>query len=138
MKKIIALLLTITVAASLFVFTASAEETPITLTFNGSPVACDVPPQIVDDRTLVPMHAALEALGDESTSTVHAQGPDGTVVSLQIGSDKLFVPGDVITLDVPARIIGDRTMVPIRAIAESLHCEVYWVPENREVAIYKY
>lgn len=77
-----------------------------------------MPPQIVDDRTLVPMRAALEALGasilwDESTSTVHAQGPDGTVVSLQIGSDKLFVPGDVITLDVPARIIGDRTMVPI-------------------------
>ena len=142
MKKIISVLLSLVVLSSLFAFTTAAEEAPIKLTVNGTEVVCDVPPQIVDDRTLVPMRAALEALNasllwDESTSTVHAQGPDGTIVSLQIGSDKLFTPDGVITLDVPARIIGDRTMVPIRAIAESLKCEVQWLPDAREVSIYK-
>lgn len=143
MKKIISFLLLLSVLSSLFTLFAFAEETPITLTFNGTPVTCDVPPQIVNDRTLVPMRAALEALGasilwDESTSTVHAQGTDGTIISLQIGSDKLFTSDEIMILDVPARIMNDRTMVPIRAVAESLNCEVSWRPDTREVAITKY
>ncbi len=142
MKKMISVLLSLSMLSCLFSVSAAAEDAPVTLTVNGKPVVCDVPPQIVDDRTLVPMRAAFEALDaallwDESTSTVHAQTAEGTIVSLQIGSDKLFVPGGVVTLDVPARIIGDRTMVPIRAIAESLKCDVQWIPDTREVAITK-
>ncbi|MBQ7792231.1 MAG: copper amine oxidase N-terminal domain-containing protein [Clostridia bacterium] len=142
MKKAIAILLTLVLSMAVLL-PVSAEEAPIKLTVNGAEVVCDVPPQIVEDRTLVPLRAAFEALGaviilwDESTSTVHAQAPSGDVISLQIGSNKLFMANNVIEMDVPAKIIGDRTMVPIRAIAESIGCTVEWLPESREVQITK-
>lgn len=142
MKKILTILLTLVLSASMLI-PAYAEETPITLTVDGVVVECDVPPQIVEDRTLVPLRAAFEALGakiilwDESTSTVHAQAPNGDVISLQIGSKKLFKANEVTEMDVPAIIIGDRTMVPIRAIAECIGCNVEWVAETRTVEITK-
>lgn len=142
MKKSLAILLALVLSMAMLL-PASAEEAPITLTVNGAAISCDVPPQIVEDRTLVPLRAAFEALGakiilwDESTSTVHAQAPGGDVISLQIGSNKLFMANEVYEMDVPAIIIGDRTMVPIRAIAESIGCTVEWIPENREVKITK-
>lgn len=142
MKKSLAILLTLILSMTTLL-SVSAEEPPITLTVNDIAVSCDVPPQIVEDRTLVPLRAAFEALDakiilwDESTSTVHAQAPNGDVISLQIGSNKLFMANEVYEMDVPAIIIGDRTMVPIRAIAESIGCSVEWIPENREVKITK-
>ena len=95
MKKVLTILFALALSVSMLI-PAYAEETPITLTVDGVIVECDVPPQIVEDRTLVPLRAAFEALGakiilwDESTSTVHAQAPNGDIISLQIGSKKLF------------------------------------------------
>jgi len=143
MKKLISVLLGVTLLFSMTSFVTAEEQTPITLTVNGEVVACDVPPQIVEDHTLVPLRAAFEAVGamivlwDESTSTVHAINVEGVFMGLQIGSDTLFTTEGNITMEVPARIIGDRTMVPIRAIAESLNCDVVWQPETSTVAITK-
>lgn len=143
MKKVIALLLALAVSASLLLSVSADELPPITLSVNGTNVECDVPPQIIEDRTLVPLRAAFESLGaaiilwDESTSTVHAQSDDGSAIALQIGSKKLFKENKVSEMDVPARIIDGRTMVPIRAIAECLGCTVEWVGETRTVKITK-
>lgn len=142
MKKVLTMILTLALSVSMLV-PAFAEEAPITLTVDGVLVECDVPPQIVEDRTMVPLRAAFEALGakiihwDESTYTVHAQAPNGDIISLQIGSNKLFKSNEITEMDVPAIIIGDRTMVPIRAIAECIGCNVEWVPETRTVVITK-
>ena len=38
-------------------------------------------------------------------------------------------------LDTAPELINDRTMVPIRAIAEAGGCEVDWNEENREVSV---
>jgi len=48
---------------------------------------------------------------------------------------KLVVNGKEIKPDVPAQITGDRTMVPVRWIAEALGAEVEWDAENRTVII---
>mgnify|MGYP001049093882 CR=1 FL=1 len=48
---------------------------------------------------------------------------------------KLVVNGKEIKPDVPAQIIGNRTMVPVRWIAEALGAEVEWDAENRTVII---
>ena len=142
MKKVLTIFLALALSVSMLI-PAYAEEAPISLTVNGATVECDVPPQIVEDRTLVPLRAAFEALGakillwDESTSTVHAESPDGDVISLQIGSKNLFKAGEVTEMEVPAIIIGDRTMVPMRTIAESIGCNVEWIPESRTVQITK-
>jgi hypothetical protein len=39
---------------------------------------------------------------------------------------RLFVDGSEIYPDVPPQIINNRTMVPLRAVAEALGCDVQW------------
>jgi len=43
--------------------------------------------------------------------------------------------GQNITLDVPAQLIGGRTLVPTRAVAESFGAEVGWEREASTVTI---
>lgn len=40
-----------------------------------------------------------------------------------------------IAIDVPAMIINDRTMLPLRAISETLHANVNWDAANKTVEI---
>ena len=46
---------------------------------------------------------------------------------------KVTLDGFEIKFDVPGRLIGDRTMVPLRTIFEVLGAEVEWIPETREI-----
>lgn len=118
--------------------TAQCDE--ISVMVAGELLTFDQPPVIVNDRTLVPLRAIFEALGvivdwDEETQTIAAQSGDNTVIKLQIGSDKMLVNGEEKTLDVPAQKINDRTLVPVRAISESLGCTVEWIEETNTVKI---
>lgn len=121
--------------------TSSVEQTPdgITVKVNGSKVIFDQPPVLESGRTLVPLRAIFEALGasigwDDATQTVTAT-KDEIEISLQIGSDKMYVNEDVKTLDVPAKLISSRTMVPVRAISEAFGCNVDWVDATQTVVI---
>jgi len=58
-----------------------------------------------------------------------------TVVKMTIDSDKFTVNGEEKTLDTPAQIYNDRTMVPVRAVLESLSKQLYWNGDNRLVII---
>ena len=106
---------------------------------NGVPITFDQPPITEDSRTLVPLRAIFEALGaniewDENTQTVTAErGED--VISLRIGSNILVKNGNNIELDVPARLIGGRTMVPVRAVSESLGAQVGWNSDTWTVTV---
>lgn len=96
-------------------------------------------PVIVNNRTMVPLRAIFETMGaevnwDDATRTVTAVRGDVTI-SLAIGSDQLYVNGTAVTIDTPAMIINDRTMVPVRAIAEAFGCEVNWNQTAKRVAI---
>ena len=108
---------------------------------NGTTYELDVPAQIVDNRTLVPLRAIFEALGatvewDEATRTVTST-KGGTTVKLTIGDNKIYVNGVTRELDVPAQIINSRTMVPTRAIAEAYGCAVEWDESARVVTVKK-
>ena len=43
--------------------------------------------------------------------------------------------GDPITLDVPAMIMNDRTLVPLRAVSEAFGAEVSWDGERKIITI---
>jgi len=121
-------------------FNSTGNHTPeISVLVNNQAISFDQPPVIENDRTLVPLRAIFEALGaevlwDGETSTVTATRGDITI-SLQIGSNQLYKNGEAITIDVPAQIINDRTMVPVRAIAESFNCRVGWDSDTKTVTI---
>ena len=93
-------------------------------------------PVIVDSRTLLPFRAIAEAIGgevswDESKQKVTIR-VENQIIELQIGSSTMLVNGEIVYLDVAPVIINERTMVPARAIAESLGCEVYWEAETEK------
>ncbi len=117
-----------------------AESENIPVYVNGSRLAFDVNPIIVDGRTLVPMRAIFEAMGasinwDGDSQTVSAQKNDTSVV-LKIGSSTPSVNGKAVKLDVPARIVKSRTLVPLRFVGEALGGRVAWDPYAREVSIF--
>ncbi len=141
MKKIIA-----TILAAASVMTASAAvlaEEPIKILVNDVQISFDAEPFIENDRTLVPMRAIFEALGaqvawDGEDRTVISYDPVSDVsITMQIDSDVMFVGETAVKLDVPAKIVSDRTFVPLRAISESMNSEVDWDGATRTVAIKK-
>ncbi len=115
------------------------SQPEIQIIVDGVKVEADVPPVIVNDRTLVPVRAIFEALGatvtwDGTTRTVTAvRGAD--TVQLVIDSNILNKNGTEIEIDVPAKIMDDRTMVPARAVSESFGADVKWDGATRTVAI---
>lgn len=133
MKKITRIVLAaLLVACTVFTFVAFAEDEGrvITVTLDGNPIAFDVPPQLIEGRTMVPLRMIFEALGaevswDDATQT--ASGVKGdTTVKITINEKVLYKNGQAITLDVPAQLVNDRTLVPARAISESFEVKVDW------------
>ncbi len=99
----------------------------------------DVDPILQNDRTLVPMRKVFEKLGavvgwDDATQTVTGIKGDRTI-SLTIGQSAATVNGESVLLDVPACIVDDRTLVPIRFISESLGAVVNWDEAKNTVYI---
>lgn len=145
-KKIIALTvaaMTVLGAASL---PAAAEDEPVTVIINGEALVIpegDTQPYIEEGRTLVPMRAIFEALGayinwDGETKTVVSYDPVSDVsITMQVDSATIFVGETPIELDVPARLVNDRTVVPVRAVSEGMHSQVDWDENTRTVTITK-
>ena len=111
----------------------------IAVLLDGRELTFDVPPQIIGGRTLVPLRAIFEAMGatidwDASTQTVTATDGE-TEVILTIGSTAPTVNGRVVTIDQPGIIVSDRTLVPLRFVAESFGVTVDWDAASRTVYI---
>lgn len=143
MKKIFVAVLAF---ALLFSFTVFAEG-DIKITVNGKELVSDVPPEIVEGRTFVPMRAVFEALGANVTWQAEQQlimATEGSkIMVLKIGSDLLNVcdvaTGETkdITLDVAPYINSGRTLVPVRAVSEALGALVSWDGDARLVTVEK-
>jgi hypothetical protein len=119
----------------------------------------EVPPIIVNDRTMVPMRAIFEALGmkvewNGPFQLIFAGNDDLKCILMQIGKPIMarFTEGDIrqfvtdyvdhnlanmtaITLDSPPIIVEDRTLVPVRAVSEALGADVVWDAGARTVRI---
>lgn len=119
-KKIIASVLA--VASVLTVSAGALADDNITVTVNGNNVSfVEITPFIENDHTLVPMREIFEALGadvqwDNETRTVISYDSVSDVsITMQIDSDVMYVNGDAVTLETPAKIVGSSTVVPVRA-----------------------
>lgn len=130
--------------------TITLPDDAVKIMLYGKELVCDTPPVIVNDRTLVPVRAIFEGLGkyitwapQTQTVAVFPSRSNRSVpeFTLTIGYYDFIALINrvkrVVKLDVPAQIINDRTMVPLRAIAETLDCEVKWDEMTRTVTIDK-
>ena len=88
----------------------------------------DTPPILEDDRVLVPMRFLFQKMGaevewQEATQTATATLNDEEV-SFSIDNNTAKVNGIAESMDVPARMSNDRTMVPLRFLSENLGYDV--------------
>ena len=121
---------------------AAEEPLPITVLVNTQPLILDVPPLIEEGRTLIPVRAIAESLGasvgwDATTRQVDIALNEDEL-TLIIDKTTAQVNGENRLLDVPARIVDNRTLVPARFISESFHAEVGWDAASRTVTIITY
>ena len=140
----------------------------ISVYLNGERLEFDVPPMIINDRTMVPMRAIFEALGmwviwNEEYRTIFIPQMRGGI-KLQIDNPQMLIVNDVpfcpycdrpfeyfeydferecvcvtadfyIELDLPPTIVDNRTLVPLRAIAEATGATVDWCGDTLAVTI---
>lgn len=101
---------------------------------------------IINSRTMVPMRKIFEVLGAEvlwdGENRIVIGTKDEISVQLQIDNNiaTKTVNGvtEEIILDTPPMLLDDRTMVPLRFIAESLDKQVGWDNTNRTAIIIDY
>ena len=121
-----------------YILTSLKNYKPIRVMLNGQEVSFPQPPVMQNDRVLVPIRQIAEAMGDDvlwnedTNSAMIKHGSHALVIRLnddkiEVVDDKhAFLDWDRKELDVPAQLIGDSTLVPVRAFCEALLAEVEW------------
>ena len=140
MKKLTSLLLVLLMLIGMLVIPASAAD-EVSVYLFGEKLEFDVPAQIVNGRTLVPVRKIFEELGykvdwDNDTRTAIAVSEERTI-RITENSYTMYVNDEAKTLDVAPCIIKGRTMVPARAISEASGYKVDWDNDTRSVLITK-
>lgn len=145
MKKIISLLMALAVSATATAFAEKEVQPEIKVDGRGIMFREEQPPVIQNDRLYVPVRRVLETMGaevkwDGEKREVTVESYDNvTILVLTIDNPEitkfqftsvLKADETKITSDVAPVIINDRTMLPIRVIAEALGATVNWNEET--------
>lgn len=96
-------------------------------------------PIITDGTTLIPVRAISEMLG----ATVEWNGDDGHVhidkngkmIDLYIGDTTAYIDDEPFGLEISAEVVNNRTLVPLRFVAEALDADVSWNGDTRTVEV---
>lgn len=115
------------------------------MTVNGTEKEIDpgmgTAPVVINDRTLLPVRAVVEEMGGAVGWKVDTQevtlSYNNDKIILTIDSRAAYLNGAERTLDTAPVVINDRTMLPIRFIAESFKFDVDWVQDTQTVTITK-
>jgi GH25 family lysozyme M1 (1,4-beta-N-acetylmuramidase) len=106
---------------------------------NGKEQQLDIAPFTVENRTMVPIRFISEALGakvnwNPAKQQVTINMNNATLV-LTNGQKTALVNGKAVTLDVPSRIVKDRTFVPLRFISENLGRHIDYNTNTQSITI---
>ena len=122
------------------VYTIKLKKYPIiTVKYNNGVINFDQLPIIENGRTLVPLRAIFEKIGADvewngDTQTVTATKGDISI-SLTINSTTAIKNGQNIALDVPAKIVSGRTLVPVRFVSDCFGVNVEWEGATQTVIL---
>jgi len=96
-------------------------------------------PKILNNRTMLPARAIIEAFGGEVLWNDLERGIwitlDGKTIYLTLDSDIAYVDGEAKTLEVPATSINGRAMVPVSFVMNNLGGSVIWNATTGAVTI---
>lgn len=119
-----------------------AEE--ITVKYDGETVNFDVPAQIIENRTMVPMRKIFEIFGskvkwDQDTQTITAR-KNAKTITMTIGDREITLTKsdgttETVTCDTAPCVVNNRTLIPLRAVSELLNLDVDWNQEEKTAEI---
>lgn len=145
-----------TVAAALLAFVIMAVPTvaaPVkqqtaplqadnNILINGAPLKLSVPAYVVNKTTMVPLRQIAEALGakvawksDKNNRNIATVTRGSQSATITLGAKTLTANGRTVKLDVAPELKSNTTMVPLRALSESLGTIVSWDGMNKIVRI---
>ena len=109
------------------------------VTVGGNPFKTDVPPIVRNGRTLVPVRAIAETFGatvswDQEMFLVTIEDGETTIL-LKIGANEYVVNDKVREMDTGAYLFKDRTVLPLRVVAEALGHDVHWDAATDRITI---
>lgn len=140
-QRITALIVSMIMMISLFTaIPVSAANVNLTVKVDGEVMHFpDQKPAVKNNRTLVPVRFVAEELGYkvEWNQKEGAAVIDNGRIKLYVNTNKAVIDGKEVTLDVKTEVINERTMVPLRFVAENLNCTVDWVPTNSMILVNK-
>jgi len=121
-------------------YNTEAAMMKLDIRVNDMIIKMDSNPYIEEDRTMVPIRTVVEALGpeevvwnEEDRSVTIVVGDKSMI--FKIDSMSYWVNGVEKTMGVAPVIVNERTMLPLRIIAEELAFNVNYNPLIRTVAI---
>lgn len=116
-------------------------------TVAGVQYTTDAAPYIdANSRTMLPVRAVANSLNipdenikwDAAAKTATISKSDGTVVSITVGSNVIYVNGEAVTIDTTAVITQERTFLPLRAVLNALGVadnQISWNDSLKQVTI---
>jgi hypothetical protein len=113
---------------------------PISVVLDGEPVTFErAQPQVVTGRIMVPLRGVFEKMGclveyDPANHIITAHYRNETVV-IRMGNRIANKNGAEILMEVPATIIADNALVPLRFLAEAIGAKVEWDETAKTVSI---
>ena len=112
---------------------------PVYVKFNDDILGFDEPPIIEDGSTLVPMRFLFEQMGadvewDSETQTATAT-LDNKAVTFSIDNVNARINNKPAKMDVPARLVNGKTMVPLRFLSENMGYDVDWDADSRTAIV---
>jgi uncharacterized secreted protein with C-terminal beta-propeller domain len=122
-----------------FQIQADSSSSIISIYIDGQKLTLDTRPVIDNNRTLVPLRGIFEKLGatvDWNKETSQAIIKNKSIeVLLEPNNQAVLVNGQVNFLDASSRIQDERTLVPLRFIAETLGHKVTWNAVSNRIDI---
>ncbi|OGO85982.1 MAG: hypothetical protein A2Y24_08480 [Clostridiales bacterium GWE2_32_10] len=111
----------------------------IKLQIDGKSIETEMPPIILEGRTLVPARDVFEKLEakvdwNEKSRQVYVTYKDKVII-LTINNKTAYINQVAEELDVPAKLINGKTMIPAAFVARGLGFKVDWDEATRVVAI---
>lgn len=110
-----------------------------TLVNNGIKSQLDSVPIILDGRTLIPVRAFIESVGGTVSWNANEGRADLTFNNKQIqlwaNSKRALIGGFPFELDVPVKIINNRTLIPLRFVMENFGFNVIWDANSKTITV---
>jgi len=140
MKKIFCIILITALFAILFPLSSTfAQSSEIKILLDNQPLETVVPSVIENDRLFVSARNVVEALGGRITwfpalklMTINI---NGHTTRLVIDDPSLEIDEKVISLEMPARILENRVMIPLEVIKIIAEVDIKWENQTKILSI---